>query len=205
MKMNIWPVSGGALAAGVALVGVIVAQAGGISPEIRAETGKRQSEFRQSHAEEPRFIARASEAMAMQMQMARIAVARASTDAVRDFAARTLVNHAKARAELLQITALDGERAVPLQPPPRKDRVALDKLRAAAVEDFDSLYFSMRLAAQEGALELFDDEAQTGNNSDLRRFARAMLPVLGNELRKSQALAETLPARSPKLAGEPRL
>ena len=194
--MTFWPVRDGAIAASIALVAVIVAQAAGVPADRHAPDGDEP-------ARDLGFAARASEAMATEIQMAKIAVDRGVSGDVREFARRTLIENSKARRDLAQIIAGSGDQTIASLPPSRGDRAAVAKLRAATPENFDRLYVSLRLAAQEAAIRRFNGEVSWGQNRDVVRFARAMLSVVGEQLATVRAMAyEGLPP-STQIAGEP--
>jgi len=194
--MTIWPVRDGAIAASIALFAVIVAQAAGVPADRHPLEGD-------GTARDLGFAARASEAMATEIQMAKIAVDRGASADVRELAGRTLVEKSKARRDLAQIIAVSGDQTITSLPPSRRDRAAVARLRAAAPEEFDRLYLSLRVTAQEVAIRRFNGEASWGQNRDLVRFARAMLPVLDEQLATVQAIADDGLPPSTRIAGEP--
>ena len=198
MRTTVWPTRDGAIAAAVVLVAVIVAQAASAPNDMAADERNRPARF-----PDVGFATRASEAMATEIQMAKVAAARGVSSGVREFARRALIDNSKARSDLAKIAAASGDRTISSLPPSRADRTALEKLRAATPEEFDRLYLSLRLAAQEVAVSRFKGEASRGRNPDLTRFARAMLPVLDDQLDAVQAIADELPPPSTRIAGEP--
>jgi len=198
--MTIWPVRDGAIAASIALVAVIVAQAAGVPIDRHSPEGNGNEPARSLDLG---FAARASEAMATEIQMAKIAIDRGVSVDIREFARRALIENSKARRDLAQIIAGAGDHTIASLPPSRGDRAAVARLRAATPEEFDRLYLSLRLAAQEIAIRRFNGEASWGQNRDLVRFARALVPVLDEQLATVQAMAnEGLPP-STRIAGEP--
>ncbi len=141
--------------------------------------------------------------MATEIQMAKIAVDRGASADVREFARRALIESSKARRDLAQIISGSADQTITSLPPSRSDRAAVARLRAATPEEFDRLYVSLRLAAQEVAIRRFNDEASWGQSRDVVRFARAMLPVLDEQLATVQAMADEGLPPSTRIAGEP--
>lgn len=198
MRMTIWPMRDGAIAASIALVAVIVAQAAGVPVDRHTPDGNERA-----RSLDLGFAARASEAMATEIQMAKIAVDRGVSADVREFARRALIESSKARRDLAQIISGSADQTITSLPPSRSDRAAVARLRAATPEEFDRLYVSLRLEAQEVAIRRFNDEASWGQSRDVVRFARAMLPVLDEQLATVQAMADEGLPPSTRIAGEP--
>ncbi len=200
--MTMWPVRDGAIAASVALVAVIIAQGGGAASDMTQNEWPGRDGKQGARSQDLAFAARASEAMATEIQMARLALTRAESSKVREFAQQALVDHSRVRRDLAKITSPSGDQTIASLPPLRGDRAAMERLRAATREEFDRLYVSLRLAATETAVRRFDSEAHRGRDPDLARFARMTLPLLDEQLKVVQTIAdESLP--STRLAGEP--
>jgi predicted outer membrane protein len=194
--MTIWPVRDGAVAASIALVAVIVAQAASVPVDRHAPEGNEPA-----RSLDLGFAARASEALATEIQMAKIAVDRGTSGDVREFARRTLIENSKARRDLAQIIAGSGDQTIASLPPSRGDRAAVAKLRAATPENFDRLYVSLRLAAQEAAIRRLTAR-RAGENRDSSDW-RAMLSVVGEQLATVRAMADEGLPPSTQIAGEP--
>jgi putative membrane protein len=192
-----------ALAAGLALIvsGTALAQATnpagmtGPSPGPAAATPQqpgnpaaaRNATSAQLDAADRAFVEKASAAGMAEVQAGQLAQTKAKSDDVKGFAQHMVDDHTAAGEKLKAIAQADG-----VQPPSnlddkdQKQLVALQKLNGAA---FDRRYIEDQTAAHKEAVALFEKEAKSGSNAQLKQFAVDTLPTLKQHLTDVEGLA----------------
>lgn len=154
------------------------------------------------NAQDRKFVGAANEAGAAEVRVAKLAMERASSSDVKDFASRMASDHEKAGAELDKIIASKG--AAETGKVSGKDQSELDKLSRLGGPSFDREYVKSQLAAHQAAVALFKKESSSGGDRDLKQFSAATLPTLQDHLQMVQQLSKSPPraaTTSDKLAG----
>lgn len=124
-----------------------------------------------------------------EIQSAQLAQAKASSKAVKDFAAMMIDHHTKSSADLKQ-AALGASPSVPVTPRPTATQQAdLDALRNAA-GDFDKRYAQQQVAAHEAAKGLLSDYSAVGAPGPLRDFASKTVTVVSGHLDQARKLPQ---------------
>ncbi|MGH8713752.1 MAG: DUF4142 domain-containing protein [Casimicrobiaceae bacterium] len=139
-------------------------------------------------AQDRKFISTASEAGAAEIEMARVAMERASSSDVKDFASRMVSDHEKAGEDLDRIAArkglAEGDKLS------AKDQAELGRLRKLQGTGFDREYVKSQLAAHRAAVALFEKQSKSGNDGELKQFAASTLPTLQDHLQLVQQLSK---------------
>lgn len=122
------------------------------------------------------FVMEAAQGGVAEVQLGELAQRKASSQAVRDFGRTMVTQHSQANRELTSIASSKGLTA-PTAPDPGRKAVstALESLSGPA---FDQQYVQQQLADHEVQLSLFQNEAQRGQDPDLRAFAERYTPVI---------------------------
>ncbi len=116
-----------------------------------------------------------------------LAAKNAGSNDVKAFAQRMVADHTKANDELKTIasqknvtlpTALDA-----------KHKVMHDKLAKLNGAAFDKAYMTHMVAAHKEAVALFQREAKSGKDSDVKTFAEKTLPTLQDHLKQAQEIS----------------
>ncbi len=117
-----------------------------------------------------------------EVELGRIAAAKGASQAVKDYGTKMVDDHTKANDELKAIATPKG-----LTPP-----AALDAMHQRVVDKFskmsggvafDKAYESQMVADHKKTIALFQKEAKSGKDADLRAFARKTLPTLQEHLK----------------------
>lgn len=132
-----------------------------------------------------RFIEKAAKSGMEEVALSRVAVERSTNAQVRAFAQMLVSDHTQANEKLADLA---GSKGVVL---PMKDHKA-DKWAKKDVKDFDKEYIEEMVSDHEDAVELFQKEAQNGEDPDTVAFARATLPTLQSHLSKVSDLKKML-------------
>lgn len=121
-----------------------------------------------------------------EIELGRLAQQRASSDAVRQFADHIVNDHTRANADLKQLARNQGI-TLPADLD-QQHRQLLDTLSRQRGQDFDRQFVQQMIDDHQQAVNLFDTEARTGQNSELRAWAAHTVPVLRDHLRMAQDL-----------------
>jgi putative membrane protein len=118
----------------------------------------------------------------------KLAMQRAQSPAVKDFARQMVEAHTKTTEKLKGIIAGDK---IDVAPPAHVDsrrQGMLDNLRGASAADFDHRYVVQQVAAHREADILFRGYAKDGDNAAIRSFAAETDPTIKMHLQMAQAL-----------------
>jgi len=118
----------------------------------------------------------------------KLAMQRAQSSAVKDFAKEMVEAHTGTTAKLKSIIASN---AIKVTPPAHVDdrrQGMLDDLRGAKAEDFDHRYISQQVAAHKEADTLMREYAEEGDNKAVKDFAAATDKAVKMHLSMAQKL-----------------
>ena len=68
----------------------------------------------------------------------------------------------------------------------------IDHLREKKGRDFDKDYIDMMVKDHKEDIELFEKEAEKGNDADLKAWANAKLPTLREHLRMAESIQQDI-------------
>ena len=128
-----------------------------------------------NHADKS-FIEKAAKAGMKEVDISRVAVERTSDPRVRAFAEMLVADHSGANDALATIAASKGVHL------PAKDVDGAEKWTKKSGKDFDEDYVEKMVSAHKEAVELFEKEADKGEDAETKAFARATLPKLQHHL-----------------------
>ena len=122
------------------------------------------------------FISQAAYGSLGEVALGEIATEQAGSPAVRNFGQMMVQEHTRMNEELIAIAAEQGV-TPPSAPDPGRQAVGaqLGQLEGAA---FDRQYIQQQLADHETTLTLFEGQADSGQDPELRAFARKYAPVV---------------------------
>lgn len=145
------------------------------------------------------FIQRAGAAGAAEVELAKLALEKSGSEAVKAFSERMVADHQKVNGELLAIAATAGT-TMPSSPDPAH-QAALDKLRRETGSAFDRAYATRMVQDHQAAVTLFEKAAtQPDIQPAVQRFAKEKLPTLKAHLEDAKRLHTTLGADEPQSA-----
>lgn len=140
-------------------------------------------------AKDPRdqdFVTKAGQGGMAEVQMGQVAATKGVTGDVKSFGQRMVSDHSKANDELKTIATKAGA-SVPTEPS-SDQRDTLAKLDKESGADFDKAYAKAMVKDHKEDIDLFKNEASSGQNADLKAFAQKTLPTLEEHLRMAEAL-----------------
>ncbi|HYG09113.1 MAG TPA: DUF4142 domain-containing protein [Pyrinomonadaceae bacterium] len=127
-----------------------------------------------------------------EVEMARLALTRASSDAVKQYAQKMIDDHTPNNAELMQIASAKGI-TLPTAPD-AKHRAMMAKMEQLSGAEFDRHYIMMAGNRDHAKMEkLFRDESRRGRDADLKAFAAKTLPVVQQHLQMARELHSQMP------------
>jgi putative membrane protein len=135
-------------------------------------------------AADRKFVDEAAQGGMAEVELGKLAQQRAGSDAVRQFGARMVQDHGRSGDELKAIAAAKGI-AVPAMD--RAHKSEADKLSRLSGTAFDQAYMSHMLDAHKKTIALFEKQAGSGSDEDLRAFASRTLPTLREHLNLAQS------------------
>lgn len=134
------------------------------------------------------FAKMASMGNAAEIKTARLALERSNNKDVKDFAKMIIKDHTKAGKELQKIV-MRHDMAQP-NALNEEQMEEYNKLQTATGADFNKMYIeNAGLEDHQKTIDLFQKEANEGDNAALKAFAMKTLPTLKKHLQKAQQLS----------------
>ena len=123
-----------------------------------------------------------------EVEMARLALEKASSDEVKRYAQQMIDDHTKANEELMQVASQKGVQ-LPTGPDVRH-MALLGRLRNASGAAFDRMYIKEAGVKAHASMEkLFTKEFTGGRDADARGFASRTLPAVQMHLRMAREIS----------------
>jgi predicted outer membrane protein len=132
------------------------------------------------------FVREAASGGRLEVELGNLAIQRAASNAVRDFAQRLVIDHSAANAELAGLSAQKGI-SLPQSLLP-KHAAMRDRLSGLSGPDFDRAYMQQMVSDHNEDIAAFQREAQSGSAPEIKAWAAKTLPTLQQHL----ALAQTV-------------
>jgi putative membrane protein len=144
----------------------------------------------QSATSDQQFIMTAAKDGLAETAMGHLAVQQSAGPAVKQFAQQMILDHTKANDELLTL-ALQQK----IEPPKAMSdasQIEYDKLTTLKGAAFDQEYMRTMVNAHRRAVDLFQKEAQNGNDKPVQDWANKTLPMLQHHLQMAQQIQTQL-------------
>jgi putative membrane protein len=132
------------------------------------------------------FVTSVGQAGMAEVALANLALSKSQSEDVKQFAQTMIADHSKAGDELRALAAKKNF-TFPAEPSAEQkgNAEALASLSGAA---FDKAYIQTAIADHEAAVSLFETEAKSGADPDVKAWAAATLSTIKAHLAKAQAL-----------------
>jgi putative membrane protein len=134
------------------------------------------------------FVMKAGQANMAEIATGKIAESNGQSNATKAFGKRMIADHTKA-GDGLKTAAKKSGAKVPSSVS-AEQKADADKLKSEKGADFDTAYAAQAVKDHEAAVSLFQQEASSGSDPDLKAFAAKTLPTLEEHLK----MAKMLPA-----------
>jgi putative membrane protein len=122
------------------------------------------------------FLAAASAHGLAEVKLSQLAMVKGQSVEVKSLASRMVQDHTKTNLELQQLAAKKG-RALPTALGPEQQRVYDDLARLDGAT-FDTVYLRTMAVDHYDDVKLFQREAESGQDPELKSFAMRVLPVI---------------------------
>jgi putative membrane protein len=127
------------------------------------------------------FVAKAAEAGAKEVDLAKLGAAKATNTDVKAFAQRLVQDHTAVNTEL---AALAKSKDLKIRAS-AKPQTELAKLSGAA---FDKAFVALMVKEHEAAIALFEGESRDGRDAEVKEWAAKQLPALREHLTQAKSL-----------------
>ena len=133
------------------------------------------------------FVRKASSGNLAEITLGKLAADQASSDDVRKYAARMVVDHTDANEKLGKLAGSKGIQIATA--PDVAQQQDIDRLKVLEGAAFDRAYSDLIVRSQKLTTGLYELEATKGEDPEIRDFAKDTMPVL----RVHEKLADSLP------------
>ena len=140
----------------------------------------------QTKIDEKRFVKDALLAGMTEVELGKVALEKASSDHVKQFAQKMIDDHSKANEDLKQLASKENINVPDSLDSKHQSRV--EKLSKLSGADFDRAYIKDQLKDHQQDVQEFQQEAQRGSDPDVKSFASKTLPVLKEHLSMAKDL-----------------
>ncbi len=131
-----------------------------------------------------------------EIELGKLAVQKASNDAVKQFGQKMVDDHTKADDQLKQIASKENI-SIP-DSLDSKHQSRIDKLSKLSGPAFDKAYVKDQVKDHEQDVNEFKSEAQGGSDPNIKQFASSTLPTLEEHLSMAKDLSKTEKKNSAK-------
>jgi putative membrane protein len=132
------------------------------------------------------FVMRAAQDSMAEIEMGQLAQQRGSTQAVKDYGRRLVEEHTAMNNDLKQAAPAEINN-MPTDLPAEK-KSTIDRLAKLSGAEFDREFLNEAINAHRQAIELFQKQANSGENQKLRDWASSKIPLLQDHLKAAQGL-----------------
>jgi putative membrane protein len=133
------------------------------------------------------FATEASQGGLAEVELGQLALQKASSPQVKQFAQRMVTDHTQAIQDLMQV-AKSQKLDLPTQVD-AKQRSEMDRLRSMSGPAFDAAYMQHMLQDHRKDVAEFQKQAQSGSDPALKGFAQKYLPALQQHLQMARSIA----------------
>ncbi|MDQ2817262.1 MAG: DUF4142 domain-containing protein [Candidatus Eremiobacteraeota bacterium] len=132
------------------------------------------------------FVRKAAQGGLAEVMAGGLAQQRGASSAVRMFGARMVRDHGRANRELMQLADASNMRVPKMTD--AMHRMLMMKMQSLHGAAFDAAYARAQIDDHNATIALFQQEASSGRNAQLRSFAQRTLPTLQRHLAMAQML-----------------
>ena len=138
-----------------------------------------------------KFMMTAAQGGVSEVEMARLALQRSSSDFVKQYAQRMIDDHTKANDELMQVASAKGI-TLPTAPD-AKHQAAMARLQQLSGAEFDRMYIKMAGINDHMKMQkLFQKESTAGKDAEAKAFAAKTLPAVQEHRRMAQEMSNSM-------------
>jgi len=136
------------------------------------------------------FAMKAASGGMMEVELGQWAATNGASDGVRQFGQNMVTDHSKANDEL---KALAQAKSISLPAQPDNDmQKKINDLKEKKGADFDKAYVDMMVSDHKDDIDLFQKEADKGNDADVKSWAAGKIPVLQHHLQMIEEMQKSM-------------
>ncbi len=139
-----------------------------------------------AHASDEMFAKKAAAGGMAEVAAGDTAQKMGANDAIKKYGQQMTVDHTKANDELKSLASAK-KIELPTAPDPAHQK-ALKNLQARSGDSFDKAFKAQMVSDHKATIALFEKEASSGSDPDLKAFAAKTLPDLQQHLKMAEAL-----------------
>lgn len=132
------------------------------------------------------FLKEAADGGLAEVDLGQLAMEKASSPEVKEFAQRMVTDHGKANDQLKEIATRKG--VTISSEPNAKDKATKDRLAKLSGEEFDKAYMAHMLKDHKKDVAAFKSESTNGQDPDIKQFASETLPTLEEHLKQAESV-----------------
>lgn len=181
----------GMMVAGLFLA-VAVTESGNRASADSARQGSRTQKRSNTNASDQQFLKKAADDNLAEIEMAKLALQKASSQQVKKFAQTMSTDHGKVKDQLDKIASNERvDLPKTLRP---KNKATKDRLAKSSGEQFDNAYMAEMLKDHKEDVATFLRERNSAQDTDIKGFAERSLPTLESHLKQAESIAPELKA-----------
>jgi putative membrane protein len=136
------------------------------------------------------FLEHAAEGQESEIDLGQLAIEKAQDDQVKQFGARMVEDHQKARQEVSQLASKEGLHLV--AQPSEQHKQLKAQLSKLSGQEFDRAYISTMLREHAKEMKELGQHSLMEKNKDVRQWAASALPVVKEHLDQAKTIASSL-------------
>lgn len=160
---------------------------------VSAEQGSATQRSSNANASDQQFLKKAADENLAEVEMARLALQKASSQQVKSFAQTMVKDNGKARDQLEKIGS--SKRVDLPKGLSAKNKATKDQLAKFSGEQFDNAYMAEMLKDHKEDVATFLRERNSAQDIDIKEFADKSLPTLESHLKQAESIAPELNAQ----------
>lgn len=145
--------------------------------------GARGADTYKGSSQDLTFVSEAAKAGMMEVHMGQLGAQRGSSTEIKSFSQKMIDDHTKANNELMALAKRKG-----IALPPASASSMASPLSGKTGAAFDNAFAKQAVADHQKAVALFQQEAKSGADPDLKAWASSTLPTLQSHLDAAKAL-----------------
>jgi putative membrane protein len=170
----------------VAAGSILLAQ----TPPPAGATGSSATAPAKARNPDQKFVESAAEGGMAEVDAGKMAASQASAASVKSFAEQMVADHTKANDQLKQLAATKG---ITLPTKPDRSHVRqMEKMGKLQGAEFDREYMKLMVADHKKTVSLFEKQAKSGKDPELKNYATTLLPDLQKHLKMAQSTEQEL-------------
>lgn len=142
--------------------------------------------------EPAQYLVAAHQANQLEIELANLALDRATNEQVRQFAQKMVDDHTQVTERITELASQQGV-SLPTELSPEKQAI-LDSVSGFSEENFDKAYMDRNVLLHAESISMTSFVAQQGTDAEISAFAAEILPALQEHYQEAQAIATSIQA-----------